>query len=198
MPLLTTQSAKGYGFSSLVSGDPASDMELISSTVLSSTQSSVSFSSLNTTAAAYRHLRVVGLCRAGTNAPGQSITIELNGSTASNYNVHSMYTFVSTPVIANSWMYLSQDSNNSFCGGAEGQTAYSNFYQPNIWEFHDFSQTDKNKYITCLNGASITSTSGSIAWNNLMWNQTSAITSISFKLASNFTAGTRFTLYGLK
>lgn len=200
MPLLTTQSARGYGFGTTSAApDALSDMELISSTVLGSSQSSVSFSNLNTSAAAYRHLRVVGLCRAGTNSPGQSITIELNGSTASNYNVHSMYTFVSSSgSVANSWMYLSQNSDNSFSGGAEGQTTYSNYYQPNIWEFHDFSQTDKNKYMTNLNGTSITDTNGSVAWNNFMWNQTSAITSITFKLASNFTSGTRFTLYGIK
>lgn len=199
MPLLTTQSARGYGFSSLVAAvDPASDMELISSTTLGSTQSSVSFSSLNTSASAYRHLRIVGLVRAATNATAQSMTIQLNGSSASNYNAHSFYTFVSSTVIANSWLYANTDSSNAFCGGAEGLTAYPNSYQPNIYDFYDFSQTDKNKLITAINGNIVTNTNGSVAWNNLMWNQTSAITSIAFSLATNFAAGSRFSLYGIK
>jgi hypothetical protein len=199
VPLLTLQSAKGYGFGSLVAAaDAASDMELISSTTLGSSQSSVSFSSLNTSASAYRHLRIVALVRAASNSTAQSITLELNGSSASNYNAHSFYTFVSSTVVANSWLYANTSSSNAFCGGAEGLTAYSNAYQPNIYEFHDFSQTDKNKYITAINGCIVADNNGSVAWNNVMWNQTSAITSITFTLATNFAAGSRFTLYGIK
>ncbi len=200
MPLLTLQSAKGYGFGSLVAAaDAASDMELISSTTLGSTQSSVSFGSLNTVAAAYRHLRVVVLARANVNLTAQSITVELNGSSAANYNVQSLFMYATpSSVIANSWTYFNQNSSASYCGGAEGQTAYQNLWQPNIYEFHDFSQTDKNKYITNLNGCISTDTNGFVAWNNLMWNQTNAITSITFNLAANFSAGSRFALYGLK
>lgn len=175
------------------------DMELISTTTLTSSQGSVTFSSLNTSASAYRHLRCVVLARAASNATAQSITIEFNGSTASNYNAHSFYTFKSASSLnANSWLYVNQNSTNAYCGGAEGFTSVPNLYQPNIYEFHDFSQTDKNKYITNINGAWVTSNDGSVAWNNVMWNQTSAITSIKFTLAANFATGSRFSLYGIK
>lgn len=177
----------------------SSDMELISTTTLTSAQGSVTFSSLNTSASAYRHLRCVALLRAGTNSTAQSVTIELNGSTASNYNAHSFYTFKSASSLnANTWLYVNQSSSNAYCGGAEGLTSYPNVYQPNIYEFHDFSQTDKNKYITAINGAWVSSNDGSVAWNNIMWNQTSAITSIKFSLPANFAAGSRFSLYGIK
>ena len=198
MPLLTTQSARGYGFGSLVSGSPASDMELISSTTLTSTQASVSFSGLDTSASAYRHLRIVALVRANTNLSSQSLTIELNGSSAANYNAHSLYSFISTSAVSGSWIYQNVASSSAFAGGAEGATAYPNAFQPTIYEFHDFSQTNKNKYITSINGLINTNTNGSIGWNNIMWNQTSAITSIAIGLGSSFTSGSRFTLYGIK
>jgi hypothetical protein len=177
----------------------SSDIELITTTTLGSAQTSVIFSNLNSTASAYRHLRCVVQARAGSNSTAQSITVELNGSTASNYNAHSIYAFKSSAsLVTNSWLYVNQNSSNSYCGGADGLTAYPNNWQPNVYEFHDFSQSDKNKYITCLNGCYVSSTDGSVAWNNLMWNQTSPITSIKFVLASAFSAGSRFSLYGIK
>lgn len=178
----------------------ASDMELISTNTLSSVQASVTFSSLNTTASAYRHLRVVALLRAGTNNTAQSCTIELNGSTASNYNAHSFYAFKppSSAVVANTWLYVNQNSSNCFSGGAEGFTSVPNTFQPNIYDFWDFSQTDKNKYISNINGCYVDGNNGSVAFNNVMWNQTAAITSIKFSLGANFDTGSRFSLYGIK
>jgi hypothetical protein len=177
----------------------SSDMELISTNILSTNQSSVTFSNLNTLASAYRHLRVVALVRAATNATAQSIVLELNGSTAANYNAHSFYTFKGpSTLIANSWLYVNQPSSTAYIGGAEGSTSVPNLFQPNIYEFHDFSQSDKNKYVTNLNGCYLDSNNGSVAFNNLMWNQTSPITSIKFSLASNFQSGSRFSLYGIK
>ncbi len=174
-------------------------MELISTTTLSSTQSSVTFSNLNVNASTYRHLRVVGLVRAATDSTAQSIVVELNGDTGSNYTAHSMYTFVSgSGVIANSWLYVNQPSSSAYCGGAEGLLAFPNSWTANIWELNDFSQTNKNKYIVSSNGITNSATNAVSSWNNLMWNSTAAVTSIKFSLPSNFASGSRFSLYGIK
>lgn len=179
-----------------------SDMDLIQTTTVTTSTPSVTFSNLNSVASQYRHLRLVVLARAMTNSSGQSLTLEFNDSSAADYNAHSFYAFASTNVVANTWIYANTTSANAFIGGAEGQTAYPNIWQPNIYEFPNFSATDKTKFALSLNGASITNSlstgAGSVAWNNVMWNQTSAITSIKLSLVSNFSSGTRFSLYGLK
>lgn len=179
-----------------------SDMVLIATNTLSSASPSVTFSNLNTSASAYQHLRLVVSARANTNNTAQSITIELNGSTAANYSAHSFYAFVSSNVVANTWIYSSVGSDNAFIGGAEGLTAYPNAWQPTVYEFPNFSSTDKNKYVLSTNGIALTDTSGSgggsTAFNNVMWNSTAALTSIKLSLATNFATGSRFSLYGLK
>jgi hypothetical protein len=175
--------------------------ELISTTTLTSDTASVSFSSLNTVASAYRHLRVVLTARAGTNGTGQSINLKINGDTSSIYNAQSFYNFVGTT--NRTWVYInSTDSVGSFLGGGEGQTSYPYMFHSNIYEFFNFSSTSINKQYQCLNGCAIGDSSGTgysnISFNNGMWASTAAITSITFTLASNFKTGSRFSLYGIR
>jgi hypothetical protein len=60
----------------------------------------------------------------------------------------------------------------------------------------DFSNTSKNKTIRALTGGIDTETD--INLTSGAWYSTAAVTSITFALATNYNAGSRFSLYGVK
>lgn len=177
-----------------------SDMQLITTTTLGADTSSITFSNLDTVASEYKHLRVVLTGRAGTNSTGQSINLKINGSTSSIYNSQSFYAF--SGASNRTWIYINQPDTQSYIGGCEGQTAYPSIFQPNIYEFPNFSSTSINKYYQCLGGCAIgpdvANGSSNVSFNNGMWASTAAITTIQFVLATNFKSGTRASLYGLR
>lgn len=149
----------------------------IASTTLTSSASSVTFSSLDTIAAGYRDLVLV----VDSNTSGNSIVATyFNGdTTATNYNFVRMRGDGSTA--------SSSTSNNANT---------SIFYSPKtitIFQFMDFSATDKHKSYLIRNNAAEYATHAYAA----RWSNTAAITSINLTGSVNFDSGSVFSLYGI-
>ena len=167
-------------------GAALADYELISTTVLSSSQSSVTFSGLGTSAAAYKHLQV----RAVVRASGFSMFVRYNSdSTSGNYRSHGLQGYGSS-VSSEDYTYA---RDKGMIGGFMGLDA--TIPLASIVDVYDFSNTSKNKTARSLSGRA----TGGVALDSHVWLSTSAVTSLTvLTTAANFTVGDRFSLYGLK
>lgn len=175
-------------------GGGAAAYELISTTVLGSGQSSVTFSGLGTSGAAYKHLQLRYVAR--TDHTGtQSAFVRLNGDSGANYAYHSLegnggsVVSSATSSATAAFMYL---------GGLPGNNSTTGIFEGSIMDILDFSSTTKNKTLRNMNG-----TMGNVVSNirltSGLWMNTAAITSIVISPQSaNFIAGSRFSLYGLR
>lgn len=177
-------------------GGAAGDYELISTTVLGSATSSVTFSGLGTSAAAYKHLqlRITAQSTFSSGSARAGINVTFNSDTANNYSWHGLFgdgstvgsqasTTTSSLVIADI-PFLA--SSNSVFGAI-------------VADILDFSSTSKNKTVRSLGGHSGSGATNHIDLSSGAWYSTSAVTSITLKpITYNFITGSRFSLYGLK
>jgi len=175
------------------SGGVSADYELISSQVLASNVNSVTFSSLNTAAAAYKHLQLRVTVRSSNGAVGDSLGLRFNGDTGSNYAEHVLYGNGSS-------VASGAGTSQTFMSAATitGNTAAANIFGSGVIDILDFSQTTKNKTLRSLSG---NQAQPFIQLRSGLWASTAAVTSInlfSANGATNLLTGSRFSLYGLK
>ena len=198
MPLLTTQSARGFGFSSGLATVLPGTFDLIETASVTSAVSSVTFSNLNTYATDYKHLRIVSHTLDSATSNNTWINVRFNGDTGNNYYYSNMR--FSTGNTGGSAAAV--DSTNRFAIAATdenpsgGDSSYGVVAVANI---SDYSATNKLK--TSISwGSQYQSTKwASGIWSGI-WKSTSAITSITVFPDSglNFTANSRIYLYGIK
>jgi hypothetical protein len=173
----------------------AGSYDLLTTTVLTSAVSSVSFTNLNATyGSTYKHLQIRMVTRNSQSATVQGIAIQLNGITANgNYKSH-----------------LLEANGSSVYSGAYGESdkiiigfsspaanAAANAFGANVVDFLDPFVTTKNKTIRSLGGQS--TSQPLINLNSGLFMSTNATTEITVAtLGSNFVIGSRFSLYGVK
>ena len=164
-------------------------MDLIASSVLSSQTATVTFSSLNTVASAYRDLVLV------VNALG----FGGNSNPALRFNSDSSNSYDNVNMRADSFGVGSSASNTqsslrlTLRGDLQPTTSERALYIANIF---DFSQTTKHK--TCISRANNATVGGTEALAQ-RWANLAAITSISVvDLNAQFASTSRFHLYGIK
>lgn len=165
------------GILSSSGGAAPAAFELISTQVLSSANSTVTFSSIVGT---YKHLQIRSVYT-GTN--GQ--VVRFNSDSGSNYSLHRI-------VGDGSSVYpVGQSSVTQIYAGFNTTTA-----AVNVIDVFDYSSTSKYKTIKVLAG----DTSNGVFLGGGAWYSTSAITSVTLFNASsqNFPIGSRFSLYGVK
>lgn len=173
-------------YSSMMAGEKLADYELISTSVLSSAVTSVSFSNLGTLAAAYKHLqiRVVALHSAYQNG-----RMRINGDTGTNYSWHQLVgngsAASSYGVSSVDWMQIGYGPNSTTIPTVS------------IIDILDF-KSNKNKTIRTLTGCAYSGT-----WNvKLMsgsWMSSAAVTSLELaEVLGSYKTGSRFSLYGLR
>lgn len=197
MPLLTTQSAKSYGFSKFISVS-TDDYEFISSVTATGSESSFNISIPST----YKHLQIRSLTRdsrGNTNAP---LWIQPNNDTTnSNYSVIYFYSYSTTNTSLGATHSISEAGISAVgAGGVGGTSAASNIYGGGVTTIFDYNDTNKWKSwihygaITNNNLADeLTSSSGG------MWKSNSAITSLYFRpFTAPFIANSTIAVYGLK
>jgi hypothetical protein len=170
----------------------ASDYELIESYILGSAQSSVTFSSLGDYSSTYKHLQIRWVARSDRGSGAASFWFRFNGDTGSNYANHALYG--DTSVVS-----FGQTSQNraliTSVLPASGATA--NVYSSGVMDVLDWTAT-KNKTVRTLAGYSLSP--GIVQLASGLWMNTGAVTSISLIEgdSSNFVAGSRFSIYGIK
>lgn len=172
-------------------GAAAADYELISTTLVSSAVSSVTFSSLNTVAAAYKHLQIRLAARTATSGNVDDINIRFNSDTGSNYAMHQLY--------GNGSSVASEGYTNTTLAASAlvtGNTATANVFGAAVIDILDFANTTTNKTIRGLSG--MASNSNYVLLRSNHWRSTSAVTSITISASANLSVGSRFSIYGLK
>jgi hypothetical protein len=173
------------------SGAASGSLELISTTVLASATSSVTFSSIPQT---YKHLMIRYSARSD-NSGGTSrvASLRFNGDTAGNYADHR---FGNNGTTVTSVTNTSQTAVPA--GYMTGSTATANVFGAGVIDILDYTATTKNKTVRSLNGYSVSS-NNFVHLMSGVWANTAAITSITFAdIGYNLAAGTRVSLYGIK
>lgn len=169
-----------------------SDYELISTQVVTSTASSISFTNLDTAAAAYKHLQIRAVVRDNRSGyAGSNCWLRFNNA-AALYSNHSVYgTGSSTGAGA------SVSTGQIYVSDIAGGGATAGGFSPFIIDVLDFSSTTKNKIAKTSGG-----TNSGYNWLSVSsgsWMSTNPVTSITiYDTLGSFVAGSRFSLYGLR
>jgi hypothetical protein len=192
MPLITLQSAKGYGFGKFVAAaSTANSYESIATSVITGNTASVTFSSIPGT---YKILQIRYFARFTLTSDTGSPSFQLNGDTNNNYTFRQMYSDGSSAGGGG-------NTSQSRLSGAQiiSDNKSSNMFSGGYIDIHDYASTSKAKSIFSLGGWDA---NGSGLWNmrSGVWTSTSAITSITlFPTASgDFKQYSHFALYGIK
>lgn len=166
--------------------------ELISTTILSSTTSTVTFSSI---AATYKHLELRVTARVNANFGNASqLRMRFNGDTGSNYAYHNLYgngsSVVSDATTTQPEIRVSGFSDTNITGN----------WGAGIISILDYSATSKNKTIRTLVGTVNSSSYNRMHLGSGFWNNTAAINEIVLNELNGYgwVAGSRFSLYGIK
>ena len=206
MPLLTMQSAKGYGFGQLLQSSAIASYESIQTvSVTSGTSATLVFSSIPQT---YKHLQIRGYTASAYNNSGtgaSAVAVQFNTATGSGRTDYSR-AFVqgngSSPsgvTATSTWggMYENAWNNVNSTG------TYS--FSPVLIDIYNYSSTTLNKTAIMWSGfeTSTASTNRHIRYGGFAWYNTDAINSITFDQNSwigdgFFRAGSKLSLYGVK
>ena len=174
-------------------GGGAGAFDLLETTTLTSSASSVTFSGLDAYSD-YKHLQIRHISRLDTAFSGGTVFFNLNGDTGSNYARHFILGSGSSVTVTAQSSVVYGDAANSV-GGAEATSIFGGA----VLDILDFSSTSKNTTTRALGGVA-GSSYYSIKLVSSLWNNTSAVTSINLNTlgSGNFVAGSRFSLYGVK
>ena len=178
---------------SQVEATAAGAFDLLETTVLGSTTTTVTFSNLNNYSD-YKHLQIRMSVRDATSGTGQdSLRIRLNSDTASNYT-HAY--FRGTGSAGQSNYSTSQTSITIALSFIPRSGETSQAFGSGILDILNFGSST-NKTTVRLFAGSYPGQVGS-GWGH--WNTTDAVTSITLSEGSTngFISGSRFSLYGWK
>ena len=174
----------------------SADFEQIATASPSSTNA-VNFTGIPST---YKYLQIhfVVYCNSASD-----LRIQFNGDTGNNYGYHWFYGALNGNItngsgIVSGGFDMSSSSSmlltNNFPTGGESTLPFNG----SIY-IGDYASTSKKKTLMANFGRTDTLRNQSRIENNTaQWNNTSAITSISFTAPNNFVSGSTITLYGVK
>ena len=193
---IANTSARGYGllnFQSSATPIIGAYDALATVTVPSGGVSSITFSGIPST---YTHLQLRGFALETAGANGIYMVIRANSDSGANYSSHSLYGNGSG-ASANG----GGSQTSFFTGPNSGPTSNSN---PTVlvMDLLDYSNTSKYKTFRTLIGCD-NNGSGSVDLASGSWQNTSAITSLTFLaysqgVASTFAQYSTFSLYGVR
>jgi len=165
------------------------DFELIASTILTSNEPSITFSSLGDYSSTYKHLQI-RLSANCTTSPANQF-IRLNGDSGNNYH----------------WHYLEATGSVVNSGGSGGLVSFlgwgvtngdSNNFTGSVIDILDPFSTTKNTTVRAFTGSARANPN----WLGLYsgaWFNTASLTSIGIGFGTqNLLTGSRFSLYGIR
>ena len=172
-------------------GGAAGSYDLISSTILTGSQASITFDTTGL-GSTYKHLQIRLTARTSDPAAVDALLMRFNSDTGTNYNDHALFGNGSTVASA-------ATSNGSFVplGLVAAANANSGLFGAVVTDILDFASTSKFKTVRSLSGVLSTVF---VQLRSAAWRNTSAITSIQIypNLGANLLTGTRVSLYGIK
>lgn len=175
-------------------GGAAGDFQLIETVALSGTQTSVTFSNIPNT---FRHLQIRCITKVtdSANNNAQSVSLQFNSDTGSNYAHHRLRGNGSDVTSESS---SSQTSIVYGLSTNSGSSTPSQLFSPAIIDILDYANSSKNKTTKSLVGGLAPAASNFAELRSGLWVNTSIITSIRLFSSSNWVSGSRFSLYGIK
>jgi hypothetical protein len=169
-----------------------SDYELITSTILGSSQSSVTFD-VSTYGSAYKHLQIRYTARSTRAAVADNLAVRFNGVTTDSYSHHRLLTEGST---VNS--YSGSSAGYMLGDSTVGNTATTGAFSAGVIDILDPYSTSKNTTIRIFCGHAVSSANAIELVSGAFYN-TAALTSTEiYALTGNLLAGSRFSIYGVK
>ena len=178
---------------SQAAGGGAGAYDLLETTTLTSSASSVTFSGLGSYSD-YAHLQIRGIARGdrSSNTRG-ALSFNINGDTGGNYAWHYLRGDGSS-VTSNRGVSASR---MQYLWEIPAVNATANQFSSATIDFLDFSNTNKNTTMRLLQG--IAGADNQVGIASGLWNNTSAVTSIDIiDLFGNLVSGSRLSLYGIK
>ncbi len=196
MPILTTQSARGYGLGTVIP-ITADDYEFIGAVTATGSESSFDITIPST----YKHLQIRSLTRdsrTNTNAP---LWIQPNNDTTnSNYAVIYMYSYSTTSTNVGNGYSTSEGGISAVGAGGGSGGAGTDIFGGGVTTIFDYNDT--NKWKSWINYGAVTNNNSGdelTANSGGMWKNTNAITSLYFRpFTSPFKANSVIAVYGLK
>jgi hypothetical protein len=186
----------GFWATAGAGGGAVGDIELISSTILTGTQTSITFSSIPST---YRHLQVRYTMRSALASTGcDQLYFRFNGISSSVYSWHELEgagsAVGSTGAATQPQMVV---GNN---GGVPRNSNTAGIFSAGVVNILDYAQTSKFKTMRTLAGVHIPSNTTSVYMDSGLYQQTTAISSLTItdSNGAGFVSGTRVSLYGIK
>ena len=188
-------------YSSLLAGnDPyipfISDYDLLETEILTGSQASVTFSSLNSTYGAdYQHLQIRITARSTRSDTDSLFYMQFNGDTGSNYSMHNLRGTGSN--VDSDWVSQYYPSGIIIYTGLPGATQTAGSFGANVIDILDPFNSSKNTTTRNLNGQ--VGSFNRISLESGAWLNTNSLTSITFDdVFGSFAQHSRFSLYGLK
>ena len=170
--------------------------DLLETEILTGSQSSVTFSNLNSTYGAdYQHLQLRMVTRdnraiSGTN----NIRLQVNSDSGSNYADHGLYGNGSSVL---SYANTSQSQFNALSINPSNSDTADAFGAA-VVDFLDCFETSKYLTIRSLSGVTVAAGS-TIRLSSSVWMNTNALdTLLIYPSSASFVTGSRFSLYGLR
>jgi hypothetical protein len=170
-----------------------STYELISTTILGSTTSTVTFSSIPQT---YKHLQLRMVARSSRTYNGNAVdAVYLKPNSVDATKAHW--------VIGNGSSVSSQATTDpALVVSVSSPATNSNVYTGAIFDLIDYTNTNKNRVIRGLSGVPVpnngTGDIGHILSSSSLYLSTAATTSLVIGCIESYLAGSRFSLYGIK
>jgi hypothetical protein len=170
---------------------PSTSFESIATaTMTGGVTSTITFSSIPQT---YKHLQIRGIARETSGSGQSSFSVTANGS-STGY----------------AWHYIYGSGSSVVAGGSTGDPFYreinfinsggtlANTFNAVTIDILDYTSTTKSKVLKSLGGCDYSS-AGGVHLQSGLWDNTSAITSLTFStVANSFDTNTQFALYGIK
>ena len=191
-----TLSALGIFSAAGAGGGPAPipDYELISTTILGSTQSDLTFSNLGDWSSTYKHLQIRTAIRGGKSAGDVPLIMRINGVSTTSYWYRIMYGSNSTAAV----FAGGTPSNEIYFGNpVPGATSTANNFGVGVIDILDSYSTTKNKTVRGFFGAHPPAPAVNLASGALF--STASVSSITlYPDSGGWVAGSRFSIYGVK
>jgi hypothetical protein len=170
-------------------GAAATGFELIETQLISSTTSSLTFSSIPGT---YKHLQVRTTGRTTDASDFGGVAYRFNGDTGSNYTYHILDGDGSSVTSSSG-----TSQNMGLFGLVHGNTSPASSFGAVITDILDYANSNKYKTVRSLSGRR--ATGANVRLVSSAWLSTSAVTSLTIldNVGGSFVAGTRFSLYGI-
>jgi len=174
---------------SQAAGGGAGAYDLLETTTLATSASSVTFTGLGSYSD-YAHLQIRYVARNDYSTYPDWTILQFNSDTGANYKSHYIRGYGSIDAKVSSELRV---------GLTPGATSTANAFGVGVIDILDFGSTAKNTTTRTLSGLNIFN-DPRIWLGGGLWVDTSAVTSITLdqSRASNFLSGSRFSLYGIK